>query len=52
VYAGIHYTYSCVAAREMGNKIGQNILNKLHFKKDDDDDDDHDHDRHNDHDKD
>ena len=49
VYAGIHYTYSCVAAREMGKKIGQNILNKLHFKKDDDD---HDYDRHNDHDKD
>jgi len=33
VYAGIHYTYSCVAGRKQGEKIGQNILNKLKFKK-------------------
>lgn len=34
VYAGIHYSLSCEAARKQGNKIAQNIENKLKFKKD------------------
>jgi hypothetical protein len=33
VYAGIHYTYSCKAAREQGRKIAQNISSTLKFKK-------------------
>ena len=33
VYAGIHYTYSCVAGVGQGLKIGQNINSKLKFKK-------------------
>ena len=35
VYAGIHYTYSCVEGKRMGEKIAANILNTLKFKKDD-----------------
>ncbi|HEX6846065.1 MAG TPA: vanadium-dependent haloperoxidase [Chitinophagaceae bacterium] len=34
VYAGIHYTYSCVEGQKQGEKIAQNILNTLKFKKD------------------
>jgi hypothetical protein len=34
VYAGIHYTYSCVAGREQGEKIAANILSVLKFQKD------------------
>lgn len=34
VYAGIHYTYSCVEGKSMGEKIAQNILNIVKFKKD------------------
>ncbi|HET9747522.1 MAG TPA: vanadium-dependent haloperoxidase [Chitinophagaceae bacterium] len=34
VYAGIHYTYSCVEGKAMGEKIAQNVLNILKFKKD------------------
>lgn len=34
VFAGIHYTYSCVEAKTMGEKIAQNVLNILKFKKD------------------
>jgi len=34
VYAGIHYTYSCVEGKRQGEKIAQNILNILKFKKD------------------
>ena len=33
VYAGIHYRYSCEKGCEQGKKIGQNIVQKLHFKK-------------------
>ncbi|HEX6848127.1 MAG TPA: vanadium-dependent haloperoxidase [Chitinophagaceae bacterium] len=33
VYAGIHYIYSCTAAKEQGRKIGQNINNTLKFRK-------------------
>ena len=33
VYAGIHYTYSCVEGKKQGEKIAQNILNILKFKK-------------------
>jgi hypothetical protein len=32
VYAGIHYTYSCVAGNSQGKKIAENILNILKFK--------------------
>ena len=35
VYAGIHYTYSCVEGKRMGEKIAANILNTLKFKIDD-----------------
>ena len=34
VYGGIHYTYSCVEGRKQGEKIAQNVLNILRFKKD------------------
>ncbi|HKC36119.1 MAG TPA: vanadium-dependent haloperoxidase, partial [Chitinophagaceae bacterium] len=34
VYAGIHYTYSCVEGKKQGEKIAQNVLNILKFKKD------------------
>ena len=34
VYGGIHYTYSCVEARNQGGKIASNVLNILKFKKD------------------
>jgi PAP2 superfamily len=34
VYAGIHYTYSCVEGKKQGEKIAGNILNTLKFKKD------------------
>lgn len=34
VYAGIHYTYSCVEGKKMGEKIAQNVLNIVKFKKD------------------
>jgi hypothetical protein len=33
VYAGIHYTYSCVEGKKQGEKIALNILDKLKFKK-------------------
>ena len=33
VYAGIHYTYSCVEGKRQGEKIAQNVLNILKFKK-------------------
>jgi len=33
VYAGIHYTTSCVEGDKMGQKVAQNILNKLKFLK-------------------
>jgi hypothetical protein len=33
VYAGIHYTYSCVEGKKQGEKIAQNILNILKFEK-------------------
>lgn len=33
VYAGIHYTYSCVEGKRQGEKIAQNILNTVKFKK-------------------
>jgi len=33
VYAGIHYTYSCVEGRKQGEKIAANILSILKFKK-------------------
>ncbi len=31
VYAGIHYTYSCVEGKKQGEKIATNILNMLKF---------------------
>ena len=34
VYAGIHYTYSCVEGKKMGEKIAANVLSILKFKKD------------------
>ena len=34
VYAGIHYTYSCVEGQKQGEKIAQNILDKVKFLKD------------------
>ena len=34
VLAGIHYTYSCVEGKTMGEKIAQNVLTILKFKKD------------------
>jgi hypothetical protein len=34
VYAGIHYTYSCVEGKKQGEKIARNVLNILKFKKD------------------
>jgi membrane-associated phospholipid phosphatase len=34
VYAGIHYTYSCVEGKKQGEKTAWNILNILKFKKD------------------
>jgi len=34
VYAGIHYTYSCVEGKKQGEKIAANVLNILKFKKD------------------
>ena len=33
VYAGIHYTYSCVEGKKQGEKIAQNILSIVKFKK-------------------
>jgi len=33
VYAGIHYRISCERGREQGNKIAQNILANVQFKK-------------------
>jgi hypothetical protein len=33
VYAGIHYTYSCVEGKKQGEKIAQNVLSILKFKK-------------------
>ena len=33
VYGGIHYTYSCVAGKAQGQKVGQNINSKLRFLK-------------------
>ena len=33
VYAGIHYTYSCVEGKRMGEKIVANLLGTLKFKK-------------------
>ncbi|HKB44698.1 MAG TPA: vanadium-dependent haloperoxidase [Chitinophagaceae bacterium] len=33
VYAGIHYTYSCVEGRKQGGRIAQNVLNILKFEK-------------------
>jgi hypothetical protein len=32
VYAGIHYTYSCVEGCKQGNKIAANVLSTLKFK--------------------
>ena len=34
VYAGIHYTYSCVEGKKQGEKTAWNVLNILKFKKD------------------
>src|SRR5215203_6704217 len=34
VYAGIHYSYSCVEGKKQGEKIAWNVLNILKFKKD------------------
>ena len=34
VFAGIHYTYSCVEGKRMGEKIAQNVLNLVKFEKD------------------
>jgi membrane-associated phospholipid phosphatase len=33
VYAGIHYTYSCVEGRKQGERIAENVLSILKFKK-------------------
>ena len=33
VFAGIHYTYSCVEGKKQGEKIAKNVLNILKFKK-------------------
>ena len=33
VYGGIHYSYSCTESMRQGQKIAQNILNTLKFKK-------------------
>jgi hypothetical protein len=33
VYAGIHYTLSCVEGRKQGERIAANVLNILKFKK-------------------
>lgn len=33
VYAGIHYTLSCVNGRQQGNKVAQNIERLVQFKK-------------------
>ncbi|HJS55529.1 MAG TPA: hypothetical protein VJ765_13335 [Chitinophagaceae bacterium] len=33
VYAGIHYTYSCVEGKKQGQRIVTNVLNILKFKK-------------------
>ena len=33
VYAGIHYTYSCVEGKKQGEKIAENIMNMLQLKK-------------------
>jgi hypothetical protein len=33
VYAGIHYTTSCVEGSKLGQKVARNILNTLKFKK-------------------
>jgi hypothetical protein len=33
VYAGIHYTYSCVEGKKQGERIATNVLNILKFKK-------------------
>jgi hypothetical protein len=33
VYAGLHYTYSCVEGRNQGERIAKNVLNILKFKK-------------------
>ena len=34
VYAGIHYTYSCVEGKKQGEKIAENVLSILKFMKD------------------
>jgi len=34
VYGGIHYTYSVVEGRKQGERIAQNVLNIVKFKKD------------------
>ena len=34
VYAGIHYTISCVEGNKFGQKVAQNVINKLKFLKD------------------
>jgi len=33
VYAGLHYTYSCVEGRKQGERIAENVLSMLKFKK-------------------
>jgi hypothetical protein len=33
VYAGIHYTISCTEGNKLGQKVAQNIINKLKFLK-------------------
>ena len=33
VYAGIHYAPSCVQGIQLGEKVGQNVLNTLKFLK-------------------
>ena len=33
VYGGIHYTYSCVEGKKQGEKIAQNVINILKFRK-------------------
>jgi hypothetical protein len=33
VYAGIHYTTSCVEGNKLGQKVARNILNTLKFTK-------------------
>jgi hypothetical protein len=33
VYAGIHYTLSCMEGNKQGKKIAENVLNIVRFKK-------------------